>query len=70
MTFPIALLTLFKCISGDNWRTVMTDCMKYNPYCSENQKYCGSWVSPIYFISFMLLSNNVLLNLFILSLVE
>lgn len=48
----------------------MTDCMKYNPFCKEDDKYCGSWVTPFYFISFMLLSNNVLLNLFILSLIE
>ena len=23
--FPTAMLTLFKCVSGDNWRTIMTD---------------------------------------------
>lgn len=30
-----AFLVLFKCASGD-WRTIMTDCMHYNPYCRED----------------------------------
>lgn len=41
-TFTSSLLTLFKCISGDNFRTIMTDTMMYNPYCKDDSKYCGS----------------------------
>ena len=36
------MLTLFKCVSGDDFRSIMNDCMHHNPYCSEDPKYCGS----------------------------
>ncbi|CAD8123231.1 unnamed protein product [Paramecium sonneborni] len=65
-----AMLTLFKCASGDDWRTIMTDTMHHNPNCSEDPQYCGSTYSQIYFFLFMLLSNYVFLNLFVLGLIE
>ncbi|CAD8122391.1 unnamed protein product [Paramecium sonneborni] len=65
-----AMLALFKCASGDDWRTIMTDTIFYNPYCAEDEQYCGSIYNQIYFFLFMLLSNYVLLNLFVLGLVE
>ncbi|CAD8054707.1 unnamed protein product [Paramecium primaurelia] len=68
--FEYALLALFKCASGDDFRTIMTDTMHHNPYCSENTDYCGSDFNQLYFITFMLFSNYVLLNLFVLGLIE
>ncbi|CAD8125822.1 unnamed protein product [Paramecium sonneborni] len=65
-----AMLTLFKCASGDDWRTIMTDTMHHNPNCSQDSSYCGSTYSQIYFFLFMLLSNYVFLNLFVLGLIE
>ncbi|CAD8192000.1 unnamed protein product [Paramecium octaurelia] len=68
--FWLAILTLFKCVSGDDFRSIMNDCMHHNPYCQEDPKYCGSPYSQIYFIIFMLISNYVLLNLFVLAMIE
>ncbi|CAD8106693.1 unnamed protein product [Paramecium sonneborni] len=68
--FWLAMLTLFKCVSGDDFRSIMNDCMHHNPYCSEDPKYCGSPYAQIYFISFMLISNYALLNLFVLAMIE
>ncbi|CAD8114498.1 unnamed protein product [Paramecium sonneborni] len=68
--FEYALLALYKCASGDNFRTIMTDTMHHNPFCNENPDYCGSEFNQLYFITFMLISNNVLLNLFVLGLIE
>ncbi|CAK82706.1 unnamed protein product (macronuclear) [Paramecium tetraurelia] len=65
-----AMLTLFKCASGDDWRTIMTDTMHHNPNCTNDSTYCGSTYSQIYFFLFMLLSNYVFLNLFVLGLIE
>ncbi|CAD8054705.1 unnamed protein product [Paramecium primaurelia] len=65
-----ALLALFKCASGDDWRTIMTDTMQHNPLCLEDSKYCGSVNNQYFFFLFMLLSNYVLLNLFVLGLIE
>ncbi|CAK56635.1 unnamed protein product (macronuclear) [Paramecium tetraurelia] len=70
MTAGSAMMTLFKCASGDDWRTIMTDTMHYNPLCWEDPKYCGSFASQIYFFLFMFFSTYVLLTLFLLSLVE
>ncbi|CAD8106039.1 unnamed protein product [Paramecium primaurelia] len=68
--FWLAMLTLFKCVSGDDFRSIMNDCMHHNPYCSEDPKYCGSPYAQIYFISFMLISNYTFLNLFVLAMIE
>ncbi|CAD8084276.1 unnamed protein product [Paramecium sonneborni] len=68
--FWLAMLALFKCVSGDDFRSIMNDCMHHNPYCQEDPKYCGSPYSQIYFILFMLISNYVLLNLFVLAMIE
>ncbi|CAD8075871.1 unnamed protein product [Paramecium primaurelia] len=68
--FGNAMLALFKCASGDDWRTIMTDTMQHNPLCQEDDKYCGSAANQLFFILFMLLSNYVLLNLFVLGLIE
>jgi hypothetical protein len=65
-----AMLTLFRVAMQDNWRTVMTDLMHYNPYCSEDPKYCGRPFPQLYFISFMVISLQVILNLFILGLID
>lgn len=40
--FEYALLALFKCASGDDFRTIMTDTMHHNPDCPENPDCCGS----------------------------
>lgn len=67
----LATLTLIKCASGDDFRSIMNDCTSSNPFCSEqNQKYCGSSYNQLYFIFYMLISNYVLLNLFVLGLID
>ena len=67
------MLTLFKCVCIYGWRDVMTDTTYLNPYCSEEEhehNYCGSKLNYIYFISFMIICRLILLNLFVLALVE
>lgn len=36
LTCHNALLTLFKCATGDHWRDIMTDCMELNPHCEHH----------------------------------
>jgi len=45
MNAASAMMTLFKCASGDDWRTIMTDTMHHNPLCWEDPKYCGTFAS-------------------------
>ncbi|CAD8075875.1 unnamed protein product [Paramecium primaurelia] len=69
-TFTSSLLTLLKCGSCDNFRNIMADTMIHNIYCYDDPRYCGSQFAQIYFISFVFISNYVLLNLFVLGLIE
>ncbi|CAD8110423.1 unnamed protein product [Paramecium primaurelia] len=69
-TFTNSLLTLLKCGTCDNFRNIMTDTMIHNIYCRDDERYCGSQFTQIYFISFVFIFNYVLLNLFVLGLIE
>ena len=50
--FIYAMMTLFKCSTGDGWSNIMFDTMKIPPYCVINVD-CGSSIS-IYFYIFIL----------------
>ena len=68
--FLKSMLILFKCSSGDNWRNVMTDCMFHNPNCIHDKTQCGNSLAIPFFISFMLISRYIILDLFVLALVD
>lgn len=68
--FANAFLILFKCSSGDDWRAIMADCMYHNPYCKEDSSQCGSYLAIPYFMSYELVSAYIILNLFVLALVD
>ena len=56
--FLYGMMTLFKCSTTDNWSSTMLAILDKNPY------------SPIYFISFIIISQFILTNLFILVLLQ
>ncbi|EGR32725.1 hypothetical protein IMG5_072530 [Ichthyophthirius multifiliis] len=57
--FGNAMITLFRCSTGENWQVFMFDCGKTE----------GSF-SKIYFISFILICTFIMLNLFILIIIQ
>ena len=66
--FPVAMMTLFRCSTGENWNDIMRDCMKQDDPCNANPWQLGCvnyFMSPAYFVSFMLFGSFVMLNLFI-----
>jgi len=70
-TFPIAMLTLFRISTGEDWNGIMHDCSleegDYNSagaQCSKEIGNCGAnYASQAYFVIFNLLSAFVLLNM-------
>ncbi|CAK80287.1 unnamed protein product (macronuclear) [Paramecium tetraurelia] len=68
--FINAALVLFKCTTGDDWRALIIDCSRSNMYCRDDVQQCGSGWAYSYFLSYYLLSNIVVMNLFVLALVD
>ncbi|XP_071948425.1 voltage-dependent calcium channel type A subunit alpha-1-like isoform X5 [Antedon mediterranea] len=58
-TFPIALMTVFQILTGEDWNAVM-----YNGIVSQGGVPSGMWAS-IYFIILVLFGNYTLLNVFL-----
>lgn len=56
--FLFGMMTLFKMSTTDNWSSAMLVILKENPYC------------PLYFVSFIIISQFILTNLFILVLLQ
>ncbi|XP_034737526.1 voltage-dependent T-type calcium channel subunit alpha-1H-like [Etheostoma cragini] len=59
----MTLLTLYKVCTGDNWSGIMADTLRE---CRPNDEGCSSylyWVSPLFFSSFVVLAQCVLVNL-------
>eukprot|EP01064_Diplonema_japonicum_P029541 TRINITY_DN4809_c0_g1_i1.p1 TRINITY_DN4809_c0_g1~~TRINITY_DN4809_c0_g1_i1.p1 ORF type:complete len:1504 (+),score=269.06 TRINITY_DN4809_c0_g1_i1:171-4682(+) len=64
--FGSAMLLLFRTCTGEDWNGIMHDLMVQPPDCTEGVD-CGAdtWKPPLYFISFLLIAAQVMLNLFI-----
>lgn len=70
----LAILTLFRVSTGDAWSAIMSDCMQQSePFCDITntctENCCPvEWIVPIYFLSFVLLIQYILLNVVVVSL--
>lgn len=64
-----ALMTLFKCLTREEWSNLLFDLSKTPPNC-EDKKDCGSRFTPLYLISFMIFNTYIIFNLFILILLQ
>ncbi|XP_050934345.1 voltage-dependent T-type calcium channel subunit alpha-1H isoform X2 [Lates calcarifer] len=68
--FGMALLTLYQVCTGDNWSGIMKDTLRE---CRPDGKGCLrylSWVSPIYFTSFVIMAQFVLINLVVAAIMQ
>nr|XP_006813132.1 PREDICTED: voltage-dependent T-type calcium channel subunit alpha-1H-like [Saccoglossus kowalevskii] len=71
----MAFLTLFRISTGDNWNGIMKDTLRTAPACddsSECEKNCcaSPILSPIYFVSFVLMAQFVLVNVVVAVLMK
>eukprot|EP01043_Picozoa_sp_COSAG02_P048374 COSAG02_NODE_4744_length_5031_cov_20.654096_4_plen_448_part_00 len=70
-SFGRSLLTVFRMATGESWNGIMHDCMVEPPDCDEDEDNCGSTViAVLYFISFQLIGQFIMLNLFIAVVLE
>ncbi|XP_059180439.1 voltage-dependent T-type calcium channel subunit alpha-1G isoform X2 [Centropristis striata] len=65
--FGMAFLLLFRVSTGDNWNGIMKDTLRE---CSPNSTCYNAVVSPIYFVSFVLTAQFVLVNVVIAVLMK
>ncbi|XP_047427150.1 voltage-dependent T-type calcium channel subunit alpha-1H-like isoform X2 [Mugil cephalus] len=68
--FGMAFLTLFRVSTGDNWNGIMKDTLRE---CQITEIHCLTylpWVSPIYFVTFVLMAQFVLVNVVVAVLMK
>ncbi|XP_061078951.1 voltage-dependent T-type calcium channel subunit alpha-1H-like [Conger conger] len=68
--FGMAFLTLFRVSTGDNWNGIMKDTLRE---CRSEDKHCLSYlplISPIYFVTFVLVAQFVLVNVVVAVLMK
>uniref|UniRef100_I3KFB2 Voltage-dependent T-type calcium channel subunit alpha n=1 Tax=Oreochromis niloticus TaxID=8128 RepID=I3KFB2_ORENI len=68
--FGMAFLTLFRVSTGDNWNGIMKDTLRE---CHPSDEHCLPylpWVSPIYFVTFVLMAQFVLVNVVVAVLMK
>ncbi|KAJ9468458.1 Sodium channel protein 60E [Diplonema papillatum] len=64
-SFPAALLLLVRIVTGENWNGIMHETMVREPDCDSNLDNCGTLFAPLYYLSFLLVANFILTNLFV-----
>ena len=69
IVFDRSFLLLFSISTGEDWNRIMYDCSHVKPDCIEGET-CGSAFAAAYFIAFILLVTYVMLNLFILVIIQ
>jgi hypothetical protein len=80
-SFDKAMMTLFRCFTGESYNAIMHDATVQPPYCSAVEWVdingitrpgnCGLAISsPIYFCMFFLIANYILLNLLVAIIID
>ena len=64
-TFLRSFLTLIRVTTGESWNGLMHDCMVRPPECTEGEDCGDPIVAPIFFLSYVVLSTFLMLNLFV-----
>jgi hypothetical protein len=67
--FHSSFSLLFSISTGEDWNKIMYDCMNVAPDCVAG-KTCGTGIAPIFFLTFILLVTHIMLNLFILVIIQ
>ncbi|KAM8844060.1 voltage-dependent T-type calcium channel subunit alpha-1H [Spinachia spinachia] len=68
--FGMAFLTLFRVSTGDNWNGIMKDTLRE---CHPEERHCLAYlplVSPMYFVTFVLMAQFVLVNVVVAVLMK
>ncbi|XP_035379416.1 voltage-dependent T-type calcium channel subunit alpha-1I [Electrophorus electricus] len=68
--FGMAFLTLFQVSTGDNWNGIMKDTLRECPSGEYNCNPSLQFISPLYFVSFVLTAQFVLINVVVAVLMK
>ena len=68
--FGNSMITLLRISTGEDWNRIMDDCMPGGGECRHGKNFCASDLAPIYFFSFVIVCSYVMLNLFILVIIQ
>ena len=70
--FPHAMLTMFRCSTGEDWNGLMHDAMvsPSSGRCSVEAGDCGSWLAVPFFVSFVLFSTHLVLKMIVALVLE
>jgi hypothetical protein len=60
---------MFVITTGESWNYYMYDSWTWGPYCTPGWN-CGSILSPIYFVVFVMIVQFVMINLFALVVID
>lgn len=70
-SFPRALLTMFRCATGEDWNGIMHDVMVTPERgCSLEKSNCGSPFAVPFFVSYIILTSFVVLKMLIALIIE
>eukprot|EP00163_Fabomonas_tropica_P029147 TRINITY_DN6158_c0_g1_i1.p1 TRINITY_DN6158_c0_g1~~TRINITY_DN6158_c0_g1_i1.p1 ORF type:complete len:1884 (+),score=375.64 TRINITY_DN6158_c0_g1_i1:93-5654(+) len=68
--FGMAMLILFRMVTGESWNGIMHDCTVRPPECDLSKDECGTVFAWAYFLSFMILVFFVFMNMVIAVILE
>jgi len=67
--FHLAFQTMFIITTGEGWNYYMYDSWTWGVYCKPGWN-CGSILSPIYFVAFVMIVQFIMINLFALVVID
>lgn len=67
--FGNAMIMCLRVSTGEDWPSIMFDTMNTESDCIPG-KNCGTSIAPLYFISFIVICSFIMLNLFILVIIQ
>ena len=67
--FHMSFQLLFSIATGEDWNKIMYDTMRLPPDC-EPEVSCGTGIAPLFFLMFNLIVSNIMLNLFVLVIIQ
>ncbi|CAF3798273.1 unnamed protein product, partial [Rotaria sordida] len=68
--FGMALLTLFRVATGDNWISILKDTLRQDDSPRAGKNHFMTIISPIYFVVFILVAQFVLINILVAVLMK
>ncbi|CAF3697645.1 unnamed protein product [Rotaria sordida] len=68
--FSMALLTLFRVATGDNWISILKDTLRQDDSPRAGKNHFMTIISPIYFVVFILVAQFVLINILVAVLMK